>query len=77
VVLPNNIPLSLGQPKPEVNLEARSLQAARHDPCLSCYGQKQIETPHLDCLAGEGIRFAQFAEGGGREARVRAMTQGW
>ena len=27
---------------------------------LSCYGQKQIETPHLDRLAREGIRFTQF-----------------
>jgi len=27
---------------------------------LSCYGQKQVETPHLDRLAGEGIRFTQF-----------------
>ncbi len=27
---------------------------------LSCYGQKQTETPHLDRLAREGIRFTQF-----------------
>ncbi len=27
---------------------------------LSCYGQKQIETPHLDRLAREGVRFSQF-----------------
>lgn len=27
---------------------------------LSCYGQQQIETPHLDSLAREGIRFTQF-----------------
>ena len=27
---------------------------------LSCYGEKQIETPHLDRLAREGIRFTQF-----------------
>jgi arylsulfatase A-like enzyme len=27
---------------------------------LSCYGQKAIETPHLDQLAREGIRFTQF-----------------
>jgi uncharacterized sulfatase len=27
---------------------------------LSCYGQKAIETPHLDGLAKEGIRFTQF-----------------
>ncbi len=30
---------------------------------LSCYGQKQIETPHLDRLAREGIRFTQFYAG--------------
>ncbi len=27
---------------------------------LSCYGQKQVETPHIDRLASEGIRFTQF-----------------
>lgn len=27
---------------------------------LSCYGQKQIETPNLDRMAKEGIRFTQF-----------------
>lgn len=27
---------------------------------LSCYGQRQIQTPHLDRLAREGIRFTQF-----------------
>jgi len=27
---------------------------------LSCYGQKQIETPNIDRMAKEGIRFAQF-----------------
>ncbi|HSA11388.1 MAG TPA: sulfatase-like hydrolase/transferase [Candidatus Paceibacterota bacterium] len=27
---------------------------------LSCYGQTQVETPHLDRLAREGIRFTQF-----------------
>jgi arylsulfatase A-like enzyme len=27
---------------------------------LSCYGEKAIETPHLDGLAREGIRFTQF-----------------
>ena len=30
---------------------------------LSCYGQKQVETPHLDRLASEGIRFTQFYVG--------------
>src|SRR5712664_250634 len=27
---------------------------------LSCYGQKQIETPNIDRMAAEGIRFTQF-----------------
>jgi arylsulfatase A-like enzyme len=27
---------------------------------LSCYGQKEIETPHIDRIAREGIRFTQF-----------------
>lgn len=27
---------------------------------MSCYGQKAIQTPHLDRLAVEGIRFTQF-----------------
>src|SRR6476620_4903388 len=27
---------------------------------LSCYGQKQIETPSIDRMAKEGIRFTQF-----------------
>ena len=27
---------------------------------LSCYGQKQIETPNIDRMAKEGIRFTQF-----------------
>ena len=30
---------------------------------LSCYGQREIETPHLDRLAKEGIRFTQFYVG--------------
>lgn len=30
---------------------------------LGCYGQKKIETPHIDRLAGEGIRFTQFYSG--------------
>jgi len=30
---------------------------------LGCYGQKQIRTPHLDRLAGEGIRFTQAYAG--------------
>jgi len=27
---------------------------------LGCYGQKKIETPHIDSLAKEGIKFTQF-----------------
>jgi uncharacterized sulfatase len=27
---------------------------------LSCFGNKDVETPHLDRLAAEGIRFSQF-----------------
>jgi len=27
---------------------------------LSCYGEKRIQTPHIDALAKEGIRFTQF-----------------
>src|SRR5262245_27203114 len=30
---------------------------------LGCYGQKRIETPHLDRLAAEGMRFTQFYAG--------------
>jgi arylsulfatase A-like enzyme/GH43 family beta-xylosidase len=30
---------------------------------LSCYGQKEIQTPHIDQLAREGIRFTQFYVG--------------
>ena len=30
---------------------------------LSCYGQKRIETPHIDQLAAGGIRFTQFYAG--------------
>src|ERR1700730_1265571 len=30
---------------------------------LGCYGQKQIETPHIDRLAAEGRRFTQFYAG--------------
>ncbi|MDQ2688356.1 MAG: sulfatase-like hydrolase/transferase, partial [Armatimonadota bacterium] len=28
---------------------------------LSCYGNKLAQTPHLDRLAAEGIRFTQFS----------------
>ena len=37
-------------------------QAWNHGVGAQC--QKQIETPQLDRLVGEGIRFTQFAEGG-------------
>jgi arylsulfatase A-like enzyme len=30
---------------------------------LGCYGQKQIKTPYLDHLAGEGMRFTSFYAG--------------
>ena len=30
---------------------------------LGCYGQKLIQTPHLDRMAAEGIRFTQFYAG--------------
>src|SRR6266849_10686582 len=30
---------------------------------LGCYGQKRIQTPHLDRLAKEGMRFTQFYAG--------------
>lgn len=30
---------------------------------LGCYGQKVIQTPHLDRMAGEGMRFTQFYAG--------------
>src|SRR4028119_1257831 len=30
---------------------------------LGCYGQKKINTPHLDRMAAEGMRFTQFYAG--------------
>jgi len=30
---------------------------------VGCYGQKEIQTPHLDRLAAEGMRFTQFYAG--------------
>ena len=30
---------------------------------LGCYGQEKIETPHIDRLAAEGIKFSQFYSG--------------
>jgi arylsulfatase A-like enzyme len=40
---------------------------------LGCYGQKQIRTPHLDRLAGEGIRFTQCYAGSTVCAPSRAV----
>jgi len=31
---------------------------------LSCYGQTQFQTPHLDALAAQGIRFTNYLAGG-------------
>jgi len=31
---------------------------------LACYGQQKMATPHIDSLAGEGIRFTQAYAGG-------------
>ena len=30
---------------------------------LGCYGQKKISTPHIDQLAGEGMKFTDFYAG--------------
>ena len=30
---------------------------------LGCYGQKKIQTPHIDRLAAEGMKFMQFYAG--------------
>lgn len=30
---------------------------------LGCYGQKKIQTPHIDQLAGEGMRLTQYYSG--------------
>lgn len=30
---------------------------------LGCYGQREIQTPHLDRMAAEGVRFTQFYAG--------------
>nr|MBA3714519.1 sulfatase-like hydrolase/transferase [Pyrinomonadaceae bacterium] len=30
---------------------------------LSCYGQKQFNTPHLDRMATEGVRFTNYYSG--------------
>lgn len=40
---------------------------------LGCYGQKLIETPHIDRLAAQGIRFTQAYAGGPVCAASRAV----
>ena len=30
---------------------------------LSCYGQKKLQTPNIDRLAGEGMKFTDFYSG--------------
>lgn len=40
---------------------------------LGCYGQKLIETPHLDRMAAEGMRFTQFYAGSTVCAPSRAV----
>lgn len=39
---------------------------------LSCYGQTQFQTPHLDQLAAAGIRFTNYLAGGLASASARA-----
>ena len=39
---------------------------------LGCYGQKLIETPHLDRMAREGMRFTQAYAGSPVSAPSRA-----
>lgn len=39
---------------------------------LACYGQKLIETPHIDALASEGMRFTDFYAGCSVSAPSRA-----
>lgn len=40
---------------------------------LGCYGQKKIETPNIDRLASEGIRFTQFYAGAPVSAPSRSV----
>jgi len=40
---------------------------------LGCYGQQQIQTPHLDRMAAEGMRFTQFYAGSTVCAPSRAV----
>ena len=39
---------------------------------LSCYGQTQFQTPHLDQLAAGGIRFTNYLAGGVASSAARA-----
>lgn len=39
---------------------------------LSCYGQTQFQTPHLDRLAAAGIRFTNYFAGGAASEPARA-----
>ena len=39
---------------------------------LSCYGQTQFQTPHLDQLAAGGIQFTNYIAGGASSAAARA-----
>ena len=43
---------------------------------LGCYGQKKIETPHIDRLAAEGLRFTDYYSGSAvcAPARCNLMT---
>ena len=40
---------------------------------LSCYGQAKFQTPNLDRLAADGIRFTNYYAGGDASSPVRAM----
>lgn len=40
---------------------------------LGCYGQTFVETPHLDALAKEGVRFSQFYSGSAVCAPARCV----
>lgn len=44
---------------------------------LGCYGQSKIQTPRLDQLASQGVRFTQFYAGGGdRTSATIALMMG-
>ena len=40
---------------------------------LGCYGQDKIETPNIDTLAGQGMRFTQFYAGSPVSAPSRCV----